>query len=105
VDFESSASANSATPGASRVRHFCYDFVGRNHFGQIRTLELRNSARFVQTARFAISPLTRSVTHVCGGIAQSCENFKVGSIPVARSSQGTSLDFRLMVNYPVCETS
>jgi hypothetical protein len=32
----------------------------------------------MQPARFAFSPLTRSVTHVCGGIAQSRENFKVG---------------------------
>ena len=54
-------------------------------FGQSRTLELRNSARIVQTSRFAFSLVTRSLAHVCGGIAQSRENFKVGSIPVARS--------------------
>ena len=36
----------------------------------------------MQTARFAFSPLTRSLTRVCGGIAQSRENFKVGSNPV-----------------------
>src|SRR5439155_6516604 len=41
-----------------------------------------NSARFVQTARFAFSTLTRSLAHVCGGIAQSRANFKVGSNPV-----------------------
>ena len=54
-------------------------------FGQSRTLELRNSARIVQTSRFAFSLVTRSLAHVCGGITQSRENFKVGSIPVARS--------------------
>jgi hypothetical protein len=53
-----------------------------NLFGQIRTLELRNSARIVQTARFAFSPLTRSLTHVYGRIAQSRENLKLGSTPV-----------------------
>jgi hypothetical protein len=58
----------------------------RGFFGQIRTLQLRNSARFMQTARFAFSHLTRSLRHVCAGIAQSRETSKVGSIPVARLS-------------------
>jgi hypothetical protein len=49
---------------------------------QIRTLELRNSARFVQTGWFAFFPLTRSLAHVWGGITQSRENFKLGSTPV-----------------------
>src|SRR6266536_379485 len=39
-------------------------------------------SRFLQTARFAFSPLTRSLTRVCGGIAQSRENFESGSNPV-----------------------
>jgi hypothetical protein len=33
-------------------------------FGQIRTLELRNSARLVQTPQFAFSFLGRSLAHV-----------------------------------------
>ena len=36
----------------------------------------------MQTPSFAISPLTRSLAHVCGGIAQTHEKFKVGSNPV-----------------------
>jgi len=56
--------------------------LGGEIFGQIRTRELRDSAQFVQTARFAFSPLTRSLTHVYGGIAQSREKLKVGSNPV-----------------------
>ena len=39
-------------------------------------------ARFVQTGRFAFPRLTRSLAHVCDGIAQSREKFKVGSNPV-----------------------
>src|SRR6266511_1856455 len=61
-------------------------------FGQIRILELRNSERFVQTARFAFSPLTRSLTHVCDGIAQSHENFKVGSNPVRVAAACSTLE-------------
>lgn len=58
----------------------------RKAFGQIRALELRNSARFVQTARFAFSPVTRSLAHVCRGIAQSREKFQAGSNPVRVAS-------------------
>jgi hypothetical protein len=53
-------------------------------FGQIRTRELRNSARIVQTARFAFSLVTRSIAHICAETAQDRETSKVGSIPVAR---------------------
>jgi len=56
--------------------------LGGEIFGQIRTRELRDSAQFVQTARFAFSPLTRSLSHVCDGIAQHHEFSKVGSNPV-----------------------
>jgi hypothetical protein len=38
---------------------------GPQFFGQIRTVDLRNSARFVQTRRFVFSHLTRSLTNVC----------------------------------------
>jgi hypothetical protein len=54
-------------------------------FGQFGTRELRNFARFVQTGRFAFSLVTRSVAHICDGIAQHREIAKVGAIPVARS--------------------
>jgi len=51
-------------------------------FGQIRTLELRNSARFVHSARWAI-PLVRFViAHICAEIVQYHEFSKVGSNPV-----------------------
>ena len=51
-------------------------------FGQIRTNEPRNSTRIVQTSRFAFSPLTRRLAHVCGEVAQHHESSKVGSNPV-----------------------
>jgi hypothetical protein len=51
-------------------------------FGQFRILELRNSARIVQTGRFAFWLLTRSLAQIYGGIAQQREILKVGSNPV-----------------------
>ena len=51
-------------------------------FGQIRTVELRNSARFVQTGRFAVYLLSRSVQQTYAEIAQLHEISKVGSNPV-----------------------
>jgi hypothetical protein len=80
---------HSAFRKRNRFPHFRCDSRERNLFGQNRTLQLRNSARIVQTARFAFSPLTRSLPHVCGGIAQSHEVLKLGSIPVARYWSGT----------------
>jgi len=51
-------------------------------FGQFRTLEQRNSARFVQTGRFAFWLLTRSLAQIYGEIALHREMLKVGSNPV-----------------------
>ncbi|PYL74834.1 MAG: hypothetical protein DMF26_09715, partial [Verrucomicrobia bacterium] len=51
-------------------------------FGQIRTLELRNSARIVQTSRSVFSPLTRMLAHICVQIVRYHEISKVGSNPV-----------------------
>jgi len=52
------------------------------NFGQIRTLELRYSARILQTMRFGISLLTRSLPHICAETAQWREISKAGSNPV-----------------------
>jgi hypothetical protein len=69
-----------------RFRYFHAYTRRRNVFGQFRTVGLRNSARIVQTSRFAFSLLTRSLPHVCGGIAQRREISKVGSNPVRVAS-------------------
>ena len=50
-----------------------------DNFGHSNCVILRE---FVQTALFAVLPLTRSLTHVYGGIAQSRETFKLDSTPV-----------------------
>ena len=55
-------------------------------FGQIRTLKVRNSARFVQTGRIAFPLLTRSQPHICAENAQRQEISKVGSNPVRVAS-------------------
>src|SRR5205823_5515317 len=73
-------------PARSGFPSFPFSLTRENVAGQIRTVELRNSARFVQTARFTFPPLTRSLPDVCSGIAQRRENFKVGSIPLGSQS-------------------
>src|SRR5205085_714624 len=44
-------------PARSGFPSFPFPVTRENVVGQIRTFELRNSARFVQTARFAFPPL------------------------------------------------
>src|SRR5262245_49946623 len=51
-------------------------------FGQFRTLKLRDSARLVQSGRFAFSLVTRSLAHICAGIAQHHEMSKLGRFPL-----------------------
>jgi hypothetical protein len=47
--------------------------TGQLFFGQIRTLELRKSARIVQTARFAFSPLRTATAQGCAFYTQKRE--------------------------------
>jgi hypothetical protein len=51
-------------------------------FGQNRTVELRNSARIVQSVDSLLLPLTRSLAHICVEIVRYYEISKVGSNPV-----------------------
>jgi len=79
---------------APDYRHFCCGpREASNAFGQIRTLELRISARIRQSDETPTPPLRCETAQRYAGIAQTCEVSKTGSIPV-RAAKLSRLDLR-----------